>query len=356
MTGNDHKPLDASNLMPQVLTYLDIAYRYICDASCDLSYHHEIWHVRHHWAKIRPIVCDRLLHGNYAFSEAKAYQVDQHSVSVWCVLDRIVAKALSLFFEDWLYPQVGVGSCYHVKGKGIKRAISALCGLTKQYVYAFKTDIKSYYASIDHHRVQEIFARWIDDKRILRLLWQYCDCIEDVGGVLVSQTHGIPKGGPLSIVIGTMYLIDLDQMKRPSQTRYMRDMDDIIFLCNKWHRLRQCIKQVYRLLEVCGLTLAPSKTFIGQVKTGFDFLGYHMGSKRDSVEVSTTSYQRLKQRLKRLYELRVSNTRVLAVVKHWCKWATSGLSHIQVILLKHITLTLNDNPDDVSRRIIVPLF
>lgn len=76
-------------------------------------------------------------------------------------------------------------------------------------------------------------------------------------------------------------------------------------------------------------------------------------SKLGSVEVSTTPYQRLKERLKRLYEQRVSNTRVLVVVKHWCRWATSGLGEIQVILLKHITL--NNNPDDVCLRIIVSL-
>ena len=147
--------------------------------------------------------------------------------------------------------------------------------------------------------------------------------------------------GPLSIVIG---LLDLGQMKRPTQTRHIRSMGGIKFLCNKWHFLRQGIQQVYGILGLCNLTLAPSKTFIGQVKKGFDFWGYQMGSKSESVGISKASYQRLK----RLCMPRLGNPRVLGVMKHWCKSATSGASYIRVILLQHITLTINRNPNAVS--------
>ena len=55
-----------------------------------------------------------------------------------------------------------------------------------------------------HHCVQVIFSPWVRDKRLLSLLSQYCDCIGDAGGVLGSHHRGLPKGGPLSMLIVTM--------------------------------------------------------------------------------------------------------------------------------------------------------
>ena len=133
-------------------------------------------------------LCQSLLAGTYYFSASKAYKVDNHSISVWSSLDNIVTTALRLFLQDWLYPKIGVkDQCYHLKGKGVKAAVKAVRRFTKKYTYTFKTDIKSYYASIDRHQVQVLFSRWIKDRRILGLLWQYCDRIEDVNGCLVSH-------------------------------------------------------------------------------------------------------------------------------------------------------------------------
>ena len=354
MTSTLSQYHDSSNLMPKVLTYLDAAYEHICHAKKEAHPNHDTWSIRFDWDQEKQSLCQKLLAGSYYFSASKAYKVGNHSISVWHSLDSVVTTALSLFLQDWLYPKIGViDQCYHLKGKGIKAAVKTVRQLTKKYTYTFKTDIKSYYASIDRHLVQAIFCRWIKDRRILSLLWQYCDRIEDVNGCLVSQTQGIPKGGPLSIVIGTIYLVDLDQISRTADTQYIRYMDDIILLSHSRHRLRQLIKQVYKVLDALGLKLAAAKTFIGRVNKGFDFLGYHIGSSFDSVAMSQVSQQRLKERVQRLYEQRVSQTCVAAYVQRWCRWAKGGLGQIKVILPKPLILFLTNNPDDASAQIMV---
>ena len=97
------------------------------------------------------------------------------------------------------------------------------------------------------------------------------------------------------------------------------------------HVTRKAIKPVYGLLTTLQLTLAKSKTTIGKARKGFDFLGYRIGAgSPDSVRVSQTSIQRFQIRLQRLYEPRASNTRVATYVKHWRRWATSGLGDLNV--------------------------
>ena len=48
--------------------------------------------------------------------------------------------------------------------------------------------------------------------------------------------------------------MDLDQMSRTADTQYIRYMDDIILLSHSRHRLRQLIKQTYKVLDALGLS------------------------------------------------------------------------------------------------------
>ena len=167
MTSTLSQYHDSSNLMPKVLTYLDAAYGHICRAKKEAHSNHDTWSIRFHWDQEKQSLCKKLLAGSYYFSASKAYKVGNHSISVWRSLDSVVTTALSLFLQDWLYPKIGViDQCYHLKGKGVKAAVKTVRQLTKKYTYTFKTDIKSYYASIERHLVQAIFSRWIKDRRI----------------------------------------------------------------------------------------------------------------------------------------------------------------------------------------------
>jgi RNA-directed DNA polymerase len=77
-------------------------------------------------------------------------------------------------------------------------------------------------------------------------------------------------------------------------------MDDFVFFCNTRGQLRHLIKQVYSVLDELKLTLAASKTYIGRVAKGFNFLGYHISPQQLTVSVS--SWQRFKVKWQLLYE------------------------------------------------------
>ncbi len=64
--------------------------------------------------------------------------------------------------------------CTHVKGHGgAKAAVRQVMAKVADNRFVLKTDVKSYYASIDHHLLLDRLAAHIRDKAVLNLIGQY---------------------------------------------------------------------------------------------------------------------------------------------------------------------------------------
>ncbi len=81
---------------------------------------------------------------------------------------------------------------------------------------------------------------------------------------------------------------------------YVRFMDDILVLSPTRWKIRKVVKVVNGMLGPLGLEKHPDKTFIGRIKRGFDFLGYHFRPGRLSVAQKTI--EQFVARAIRLYE------------------------------------------------------
>jgi RNA-directed DNA polymerase len=72
----------------------------------------------------------------------------------------------------------------HVKGHGgAKAPVRQVLAQLPQQRFVLKTDVKSYYASIDHVLLQEQLSKHIPDKGVQRLLWQYMRRCAKRGGL-----------------------------------------------------------------------------------------------------------------------------------------------------------------------------
>ena len=194
-------------------------------------------------------------------------------------------------------------ACMHLRGNGgLKQAICAIQDALPDYRYVFRTDVKSYYASIDHHRLMDQLADHVTDRDSLNLLWQYMRRTVEYGGTFREITCGIPAGCSLSPLIGAFHLHGLDDeiTTRHRGCFYIRYMDDILILAPSRWRLRRAIAAVKRHLGDLGLELHPDKTSIGPIARGFDFLGYHHD--RSELRLSSVTLKRHQEKLTRLYE------------------------------------------------------
>ena len=77
--------------------------------------------------------------------------------------------------------------------------------------FVLKTDVKSYYASIDHVLLHEQLSKHIPDKGVLRLLWHYMRRCAERGGMFYDIECGISLGCPLSPLMGALFLQMLDE-------------------------------------------------------------------------------------------------------------------------------------------------
>ena len=92
--------------------------------------------------------------------------------------------------------------------------------------FFFRTDVKSYDASIDHFLLLEQLAKDIEDRPVLSLLSQYLRRTAGRGGVFRAYEKGISLGGPLSPLIGASFLEQLDERMGRFGLFYIRFMDD----------------------------------------------------------------------------------------------------------------------------------
>ncbi len=221
--------------------------------------------------------------------------------------------------------------CTHVKGDGgAKAAVRQVMRHLPANRFVLRTDVKAYYASIDHFLLLDQLAEITRDKRILNLLGQYLRRTAERGGEFWDYGKGISLGCPLSPLIGAFFLKRLDERMERSGLFYGRVMDDIRVLAPTRWRLRKAVKAVKAVNEVLGslgLLKHPDKTFVGRTERGFDFLGYHFGP--EGFTVAAKTIERFVARAIRLYEQEpgeaCASARLGLYVRRWDRWAGAGL-------------------------------
>lgn len=151
----------------------------------------------------------------------------------------------------------------------------------EQCRWVVDADIVGFFDNLKRGLLMRLVRRRINDRRMLRLLWQWLDAGVMEDGMLHQTETGTPQGGVISPLLANIYLHVLDMLW---QTRYsrlgklVRYADDLVILT--WQRWQA--ERIYRILQMLlgrlGLTLSPEKTRVVNLQekgNGFDFLGYH---------------------------------------------------------------------------------
>ena len=196
--------------------------------------------------------------------------------------------------------------------------------------FVLRTDVKSFYASIEHELLMDRLAAHIADRRVLNLLNQYMRRTAERGGWFWDHERGISLGCPLSPLMGAFFLTELDERFAGRGLFYVRFMDDILVLAPTRWQLRRAVKAVNEVLGSLRLEKHPDKTFIGRIEKGFDFLGFHFSE--DGLTVARPSIRKFVERAARLYEQereeRSGPSRLGRYIRRWVGWA--GVSRMAV--------------------------
>jgi len=215
--------------------------------------------------------------------------------------------------------------CFHQWG-GAKKMLREVQAWMKPGDFVYKTDVYSYYASINHDILIRQLKAIYWPHHLLRTVIAYCErTILRIGRSFHCKI-GIPKGGPLSPVLGALYLTPLDHAMECWMERgdcfYARFQDDIILVSRKRHVLKRMKKEMYQILDKLRLSLRPEKTFIGRSQKGFDLLGYHITLQGLSPNQKTQ--KKALENAKRRYAQGVLRS-LREYLHRWRTWAHAGL-------------------------------
>jgi retron-type reverse transcriptase len=164
------------------------------------------------------------------------------------------------------------------KGKGTHRALNRFqafynkvsCNNTKT-VWVLKSDIKKFFASIDHCILIGILERHIQDGDILNLLR------EIIGSFETKTGKGLPLGNLTSQLLVNIYMNEFDQfMKHSIKAKYyIRYADDFVMLSRSRKELVKTLQSIERFLwSALKLELHSRKTSVATLASGVDFLGW----------------------------------------------------------------------------------
>ena len=311
---------------------LQTAFDWLCQQTTESNHNSDVWDYRRDWTTRKPELRQQLLNGNFQFATVRIVEIENEQGQlerreVRGAEDKLVIRAVTQVLQPVLpiHP-----TCTHVKGHGgLKPAVRD----TQEYLaahpdsFVMKSDVKGYYAHIDHEIIAEQLHYCLPfEPEMTRLVWLFLRRTTEFGGNYVDVQRGLPLAASISPLLGGLYLTPMDALfEQEDGIFYRRYMDDWIIMQNKRHGLRKSVKLVYGALDALGMQTHPDKTFIGKGNKGFDFLGFAICP--TGLTVSDAALSRRDTKIATLFEQGASKRRIGLYLARWLGWATLAGAH-----------------------------
>ncbi len=314
---------------------LDQAYQWLCDKRAHYHFNGDVWQLRRWWRSKKADLQNQLLSDRYQFRELRLIRGDDRVIEWWSSMDALVLKAIALVLGEHLQPHLSE-RCFHLAGTGgMKAAVREVSQHQAEHKFVFRTDVKKYYASIDHKILLAQVRQYVDESPVVRLIRLYLQRFVSDGGVYVDILQGISLGCPLSPLMGALYLKPLDDRMAELGCFYVRYMDDWVVLTPTRWKLRRAIKAVNEVLAELKVEQHPDKTLIGRIAKGFDFLGYWFSA--SGFGVARKTVKRMLDKVFRLYEQGADAIRIETYLKRWWRWVRSGVDGVSSVALSALS-------------------
>ena len=137
-----------------------------------------------------------------------------------------------------------------------------------------KTDIKSYFQSINNTILEKIIYSSKIPNPLHHLIWQDL-FLGDGSFYSYFQSFGIFQGSSVSSYYAWIYLKNLDDFfDKENSYFYQRYKDDIIVLTKTPEDLNQIKDIIYSILRKRDLKIRYKKTFLGKTSVPISYLGF----------------------------------------------------------------------------------
>ncbi len=192
------------------------------------NHNHEIHYLAREITDWLPQGIQSMIDGSYSPRHLKRYYFVDEMVDQLHISDRILQHILLKQLKP-TFKHVMSENCYHLYGPtGVKYATQRIRQILQegQCNYVLRVDIKSFYKSIQHHKLIQDIKEHYDDPKVQAMLENIITNPIETPRGYKNPGHGLALRGPLSQFFSGIFLKKLDDAFNHMDVDYLRYQDD----------------------------------------------------------------------------------------------------------------------------------
>lgn len=266
-------------------------------------------HLQVHWTKIRA----KLLAGTWVPSPVRRVEIPKPSggkrmLGIPTVMDRVIQQMLLQVLTPIFEPEFSEHSYGFRPGRKAQDAVRAAQRYARAgQEWVVDIDITKFFDHVNHDILMGRIAKAIRDKRVLQLVGKYLRRGALSEGLVEASVEGTPQGGPLSPLLGNIYLDALDRELERRGHAFCRYADDCNIYVGSQAAAERTLTSIQGWIEKhLRLKVNAAKSGTGRVWER-KFLGFRL-DRKGRIGIARESIERFKAKVREKWRGNQSGT------------------------------------------------
>jgi len=246
-----------------------------------------------------------LLDGSYKPNVVRGVQIpkpdgSKRQLGIPTILDRVIQQSILQVLEPMFEPMFSRSSYGFRPRRSALMALSVARDYVQDgYVYVVDMDLEKFFDRVNHDILMSKLARYIRDKRLLRIIRRYLEAGLLQDGIKIDRELGMPQGGNLSPLLSNIMLDELDKELESRGHKFCRYADDCNIYVKSYKAGARVLESVTEFLSKrLKLKVNEAKSAVALAKER-KFLGYSFRSDGE-LRVAPQSLEKFKKKIREL--------------------------------------------------------